>query len=269
MSIIIADIGASNARFAILKKGKISDSYQFSCDDFKSPETLISLFKNVYAPNATSLLIGAAGVVVKNKVHWTNRAWQLDGDKLKKKLALKYVLLKNDVEVQCMALARLKTNDFKVLQKGNVLSGPKVLLSIGTGVGAAYLLNNTVFATEYGQTIVEKNLVLEKTLSHLPANKTSVFAKNHQRQGATCQKFYQHLAHIVMNMILTLKATGGVYMYGSMLDEKMLQQEKFVAKVLNHPTMKCFLQTIPIVLIKRQNLAFMGLKELARKSGLS
>jgi len=49
----------------------------------------------------------------------------------------------------------------------------------------------------------------------------------------------------------------------------MLQQEKFVAKVLNHPTMKCFLQTIPIVLIKRQNLAFMGLKELARKSGLS
>lgn len=270
MTVIVADIGASNARFALLTKGKLSDIYQFSCDDFKNPEGMIASFKNAYAPKASALIIGVAGAVIDDKVCWTNRPWQLKVDRLKKKLALKKIILKNDVEVQCMALPCLKPKDFCVLQKGNVSAAPKALLSLGTGVGAAYYWDKMAFATEYGQTLLDSGVPLEKILHHLPANLGSVFGtKRKSKQQISCQEFYQKLAYIVRNFVLTLKPCGGLYLYGGMLDFDMLKKERFVPQVIVHPTMCSFLKSVPIYLIKQEHLAFIGLKELARKYGLS
>ena len=64
MTVIVADLGASNARFAVLQDGKVSDSYQFACDDFRNPEKMIASFKNNYAPDATAFVAGVAGVVL-------------------------------------------------------------------------------------------------------------------------------------------------------------------------------------------------------------
>ena len=270
MSVIVADIGASNARFAVLQNGKMSDIYQFACDDFNTPEAMIAAFKNMYAPKAAALIVGVAGIVLHKKVSWTNRSWQLTENRLKKNLGFKKVILKNDVEVQCMAVPRLKAKDYYVLQKGQTMPGPKVLLSLGTGVGAAYYLNQMSFAMEYGQTLTEKGSPLEKMLAHLPAKMDSVFAQKHKRQGDTsCQKFYQNLAYIVNNLVLTLKSSEGIYLYGRMLDVPTLKRVRFIQQFLEHPTMGSFLKTVPIYVIKRDNLAFVVFKELAKKYDLS
>lgn len=256
MSIILADIGATNARFAVLQKGKTSDIYQFACDDFKNPETMINSFKNAYAPTAKALVMGVAGVVLNDEVRWTNRKWVLNAEKLKKKMSLKKVVLKNDVEVQCGALPLLKKTDFVVLQKGEKQEGPKVLMSLGTGLGVGYFINGTAFATEYGQTTALTDKTLEKTL--LPMTGKQGFVQP-----------YQMLAKAAMNLALTLKPMGGLYLYGRMLDEKLFKRAQFVACFNRHPNMQRLLKTIPLILIIKENIAFIGLKELAKKYDLS
>ena len=262
MTVIVADMGATNARFSFIRHGKMADVFQFACADFKNPEEMILAFKRIYAPKATSLVLGVAGPVSDDKVCWTNRNWSICAKSLKKNLLVKKVILKNDVQVQCLGLPLLKKTDYVVLQKGKRQTGPKTLLSVGTGVGAAYYINGESFSTEYGQTLMLTGEVLEKRICALPS-------KGKKAQALSYQKFYSNLAEMTTNLALTLKPMAGIYLYGRMLDEKLFSKAKFVAQFNAHSTMKKMLQEVPIFLIKKENLAFLGLKELARKYGLS
>ena len=266
MSVILADLGASNARLAVLKNNRVSDVYQFACDDFENAYKLLTFFKAVYAPKANALVIGAAGVLVNNQVSWTNRKWKISVRDLQKKLHLSKVILKNDVQAQCMGLTQLNPKDLKILQKGQILAGVKALLSLGTGLGMGYVAGGEAFASELGQTLTVQGKLLEKTLARLPANARRK-AVTHSPES--CDKFYQNLAQICMNLALTLKPTEGLYLYGKMLDEKWFVKAKFISQFKAHPTMEGFLKTVPVFLIKKENLAFVGLKELAKKYGLS
>ena len=182
---------------------------------------------------------------------------------------MKKVILKNDVEVQCMGLPLLSKNDCKILQKGLRKVGPKALLSVGTGLGAGYMIQGNAFATEFGQTLVSEKKVLEKTLTHLPAKKDYKDQKSNKSTEKSCHQFYQNLATVAMNFALALKPTEGIYLYGKMLDEQLISQTKFTQQFISHPTMRNFLKTVPIFLIKKENLAFLGFKELMKKYDLS
>ena len=161
----------------------------------------------------------------------------------------------------------LKVKDYKILQKVKNPQGTKALLSVGTGLGVGYFIKGMAYAAEYGQTLTEDGKILEKMLAHLPANTTNqkYFAKTDQN----CYEFYQNLARIVLNLALTLKTTGGIYLYGKMLDEKLFVKSKFIRQFRTHPTMSSLLKCVPIYLVKKENLAIIGLKELAKKYGLS
>ena len=47
MSVILADLGASNARLAVLKNNRVSDVYQFACDDFERAYKLLQFFNDM------------------------------------------------------------------------------------------------------------------------------------------------------------------------------------------------------------------------------
>lgn len=264
MTVIVADIGATNARFSFFRHGKMADIYQFACADFKTPQTMIATFKNNYAPDASSIVLGVAGAVLDNKVCWTNRDWSLSAAEMKKRLSFRKVILKNDVEIQAMSLPLLTKRDYIVLQRGKGLVGPKVLLSVGTGVGVAYYVNEDSFATEYGQTLLSTGKTLEKMITPMPILSQFKNKKEHSEQ-----KFYQNLARITANLALSLKPIGGIYLYGRMLDEKEIKKVKFVDHFVAHPTMKKLLKEFPVFLVKKENLAFVGLKELVKKYDLS
>ena len=117
MTVVVADMGATNARLAYITNRKISDIYCFACDDFKSPAHLIESFVHWYAQDTKSLLLGVPGTVLQNKVKWTNKNWTLDAQKLQQKLGMKHVVLMNDLEVQGAALPLLHKKDLVFLQK--------------------------------------------------------------------------------------------------------------------------------------------------------
>ena len=286
MTVIVADLGATNARLAYLKKGHLSDIYQFSCDDFDSPAQLIECFMILYAPDAKYVLAGVPGVVVDNKVRWTNRAWSLEGQQLKRHLKLKDVILMNDLEVQGTALSKLKKKDFIFLQGEKLKSGPRVLVNVGTGLGSCLILGKEVFASEYGQTLIDEEKTLETMVSgpafkklyqllndqNAPISALKIAEEYHEGKTSAIRVyslFYEKLARALTNLALTMRATGGVCLCGGILDEMTLKQTNFEELFRTHPKMGYFLKTIPLCYIGKKDFAFLGLKALAKKFGWS
>ena len=282
MTIIVADLGATNARLAWIKNGKLSEIYRFACNDFKSPTQLIESFMHGYVPKASYLLIGVPGAVINDKVKWTNRDWQLDAKQLKKKLGMKSVVLMNDVQVQGSALPILKKQDLLFLQGNKLGQGPKILVNVGTGLGSCYIIGDNVFPSEYGQTVLGNQQSLETLVSGpafkklyqqitgeanlVSAVKIAELCLNKDKEALqTYQYFYKVLAEVLMNLCLTLKATGGVYLCGGILDEKTLKSLKFAKSFTEHPKMKALLKSIPLIFIKKKDFAFLGLKKLAKQ----
>ena len=284
MTTVVADLGATNARFAIIKGDKLSDIYQFACDDFKSPMIMIQSFIRMYAPTAKYFLAGVPGPVFNNEVKWTNRPWKLSAKELKKKLKLKDVALLNDLEVQGAALSVLNKKDLVFLQGKKANKGPRVLINVGTGLGSCYIVDDKVFSAEYGQTIQIEDDTLETRISgggfkrlyqKLTDNDTPVSAvkimneclHGNRLAKKTYQLFYTDLARVLMNLALTIKATGGVYFCGGILDERTLKQMKFAQSFVKHPKMSALLKKMPLIFIRKKDFAFLGLKKLARKYG--
>lgn len=282
MTIVVADLGATNARFAVLKKGRLSDIYQYACDDFNNPKYMIQSFIHLYAPEAKYFLAGVPGPVLDGKVKWTNRSWKLEAKKLKSDLKLKEVVLMNDLQVQGVALAYLKKTDLVYLRHPKSTKGPKVLVNVGTGLGSCYIIDNNVFSSEYGQTLSKEGCTLETDISgtgfkrlyqKLAKNKAPIsavkIAEQYLKKDALSKKtytiFYNDLAQVLINMALTIKATGGVYFCGGVLDEKTLKQMKFADSFITHPKMNSLLKKIPLIFIRRKDFAFLGLKKLAKK----
>ncbi|MBQ4472148.1 MAG: ROK family protein [Alphaproteobacteria bacterium] len=285
MTVVVGDLGASNARLAVYKNGRLCDVCQFACDDFKTPQSLIQAFIMMYAPDTKYVMLGVPGAVYKNQVKWTNRSWHLSGDKLKKQLKLRQVILMNDLAVQGVALSELKMADFAFLQKGRADAGPKVLVNVGTGLGACFVVNGDVYSAEYGQTMIggctleqsvsgpgfkkiyQKNTKIRKPVSAVKIEMDCMQGDAKARK--TYADFYKLLGVALMNMALTLKATGGVYVCGGILDEKTLRQMNISETFADHPKMKSLLKQVPLVYIKRKDFAFLGLKKLVRKFGWS
>ena len=286
MSIVIADLGASNARFAIIQRNRMSDIYQFACDDFKNPLEMIQSFVKMYAPDAGYFLAGVPAPVFSENIKWTNRPWKLNSKELKRKLKLKEVVLLNDLEVQGSGLKALTKKDLIFLQGTKTNNGPKILVNVGTGLGACYIVDGKVYSAEYGQTLISAGDILEDVVSgpgfkrlyqtvagpKHPISATQITDKclsGNRLAQKTYRLFYEDFSRTLMNLALIIKATGGVYFCGGVLDEKSLKQMHFANSFSNHPKMKGLLKSIPLVFIRKKDFAFLGLKELVKKFGWS
>ena len=285
MAVVVGDFGATNIRLAVLRSGQMSDIYRFACDDFQDAYAVLQSFVYGYVPDVSSVLLGVPGPVVNGSVSWTNRSWRLDEKKLKKMFNLQQVFLKNDLVVQGEALSCLSKKDFVVLQKGKARRGVKVLANVGTGLGVCFVCDGQVFPAEYGPTLLEDGMPLEKIVSATGfkalyadikgeegVSSSEIFKRFQAKETAaleTYELFYLYLGRTLMNLALTFQAVGGVYFAGNMLDEHTLQYFKIIEKFLAHPTMRPILKEIPVVFVKRKDFAFLGFTKLVKKYGLS
>ncbi len=285
MTIVFGDFGATNARLAVMKRGRMSEIYRFKCDDFKNPYLLLQSFIASYASDATALLAGVPAAVMKGEAKWTNKDWCLSEKKLKRLLKLKEVRLLNDMEVQGYAVQALQKKDLCFLQGKKMESGVQVLMNVGTGLGACLIANGEVLPMEYGNTLVNGE-PLEYSVSgrafhriyerlsegeNLSSAEDLVmrFQKKDKIAEETYRLFYAELARALMNLALTTKATGGIYLHGNILDEKTLKSFKVSTQFCAHPKMKALLKSMPLAFVRPKDFAFSGFKALAKKYGLS
>ena len=137
-SALLADIGGTNARFAILENGAIGCFAALPVADFADPLTAMQTFlareARGYQPVRAAL--AAAGPLLNGRIVMTNAAWVIDGETISKSLGIASVLVVNDFTALAMALPALAEGDIHRIGSGSPApQAPRVVIGPGTGFG--------------------------------------------------------------------------------------------------------------------------------------
>lgn len=147
---LIADIGGTNARFAIAnedKPGFISEQ-TYSCADFNTATAAIHHYlDHIGLHKLQSICLAVAGPVVNETVRLTNNSWTLSVDELRQSFNVDNVRLLNDFEAIAYSLPFISRE--KLLTIGPVepclLESAHYTIAVigaGTGLGAAGLIRH-------------------------------------------------------------------------------------------------------------------------------
>jgi len=154
--VLLADIGGTNARFALLDDGVIGPVEHLKVADFPTVADAINTFlARRPAGSPIAAVIDIAGPIERNRGMLTNSHWVIDGTELASGFGLTTAKLLNDFEAVGWALPALLPDDLYPLGGGQPVGGaPMLVIGPGTGFGAACYLPNdgrpAVVVTEAG-----------------------------------------------------------------------------------------------------------------------
>jgi glucokinase len=152
---LLADIGGTNARFALLDGGAMGPIEVRAVADYRRAADAIAQFlaPHIEAGPVVAAAIGVAGPVEDGRCDFTNSDWVIDAAELRAEFGFRQVRVVNDFEATAWSLPRLATADLFSLGGGAGRKGaPLVVLGPGTGLGVASLVPGqpTAIATEGG-----------------------------------------------------------------------------------------------------------------------
>jgi glucokinase len=141
--VLLGDIGATNARLALLSDGVLGPVDCFSVADFARFTDAVAAFlshrrQDVSLSNA---LLAAAGPIESNRCVLTNCPWTIEPNELCAAFGFEHVRLVNDFEATALSLPHLVDSHLYPLGGGPAVSGaPMAVLGPGTGLGVACLI---------------------------------------------------------------------------------------------------------------------------------
>ena len=180
--LLVADIGGTNSRLYLIEvdpssaltfeakrglkvPGRDVLTRSFLNQDYPSLSAIVEAFiseaKEVKKVNKVpaAACFAVAGPVKNNRVSFTNRNWDIDGNSIGAAVGIPRVELINDFVAVGYGLLTLDANkDCVVLQEGTPMAGPIACVGAGTGLGQCYLcpINEggeyACFASEGGHT---------------------------------------------------------------------------------------------------------------------
>ncbi|ALK10631.1 glucokinase [Blastochloris viridis] len=154
---LIADLGGTNARFALFGADKVGPIVRLAVADHASLPAAIASFLAKAAPAhpPTRAVLAIAGPVDDGRAVFTNADWIADAQQLGRTFGFSSVRLVNDFAAQAWALPHLGGGDlFALGGEASVPGAPMVVLGPGTGLGVAALVptpaGGIVISTEGG-----------------------------------------------------------------------------------------------------------------------
>lgn len=152
---LIADIGGTNARFALARtshgKVAISDPIRLKTADYPTVEAAIAAYLEQAGEQAPARgILAVAGPVQDNTIRFTNNPWTFSGPGVASALHMQDVRLFNDYTAQAFSLPYLQPDD--VMQIGGDAAAATdvpyaaTVLGPGTGFGASVLLGTGAHA---------------------------------------------------------------------------------------------------------------------------
>lgn len=143
MTALLADIGGTNARFALLAGARPGIPLVLPVAAFPTAEAAIAEALARLAPRTpvTLAVLALAGPVVDGTVRLTNADWQVSAAGLTARFGFARVRLVNDFLVQAHALPHLAGADLLPIGGGRAVpEAPMLVLGPGTGLGVAAFL---------------------------------------------------------------------------------------------------------------------------------
>jgi len=140
---VIADIGGTNARFALLNEnGSIQDQIVLRGADYPDFISAYREYLNkIGNPKVTDAAIAIANPIDGDVIKMTNHDWNFSIKEAQESLLLETLTFKNDFEALAMSIPFLEEND--IYQVGGVPTSnkqPIAVLGPGTGLGVSGLV---------------------------------------------------------------------------------------------------------------------------------
>ena len=142
---LVGDVGATNARFALLKPGgDLTPARSYLCDDYPTIGDALAAYlatSDGGAPSRAVLAVAAAPA--GDVVRMTNHPWSFSIAELRTQLGLDRLTVINDFEANALSLPRLTGDDLAKVGTGEAIPGmPMGVLGPGSGLGVAGLVSS-------------------------------------------------------------------------------------------------------------------------------
>ena len=187
--LLLIVIGGTNMRYATA----YSDSDEISSINkkvFNEATFYENLEELIKEHNINTLIMSVAGPKIDNSITMTNKNFSFNQDKLKEKFKLKECYLLNDWESIAYSYGYIKES-IKIIQNGKTYNNNLLFLGPGTGLGAAFSMNEVVLPTELGNT---KNFIesLKKNFKNVTFEASRL---EDIISGSGISKIYETLTH--------------------------------------------------------------------------
>ena len=143
---LIADIGGTNARFALLEGHKRLNEQVLKCADYPDLVTAVEHYlqgagAHTAGNRPKEAAMAIAGPITGDIIRMTNHVWQFSAAKVREQLGLKRLHFLNDFTALALALRHLPANELETIGGGRaVAGGPIALIGPGTGLGVSGLI---------------------------------------------------------------------------------------------------------------------------------
>ena len=231
--LLIADIGGTNARFALADAatGGYGGEIEYRCADFTSVQDAITHYLNE-AGAGTPLVIclAVAAPTVDDPVHFTNSDWSISCKELKQQFGVTEVRLLNDFEAIALAMPTLKederlqigTQHRADLCRENFTIG---VLGPGTGLGGSGLARrdgrDAVLVTEAGHGSMAAENAIQQDIITLLKQEYGRVSYERLLSGPGIENIYRCLRQI--------RGAGEADASASRIGEKALSGEDDIA----------------------------------------
>ncbi len=141
MPYIVADVGGTNARFALAQPGRaeVEDMETLKVKDFEHISDAFRHFMRSHGiAGRTRACVAFAGPIEGDRVSLTNGGWAFSVEQTRDDLALERLLLVNDFKAQAAAIPYLPDVHLLPVGGGTPMEGrAKLVIGPGTGLGVA------------------------------------------------------------------------------------------------------------------------------------
>ena len=140
---VLADIGGTNARFALLHDGKLGAVHHLAVADHETAYDALAAALDLFGVTTTprAAVLAFAGPVNAERAQMTNTGWETFADELARRFGFAHVKLLNDYAALALGLDQFSESDRQVI--GPSLAGAGRTLAVvgpGSGLGVAALI---------------------------------------------------------------------------------------------------------------------------------
>jgi glucokinase len=140
---LLADIGGTNVRFALLPRGSDQPQQERSllCADYPGLEQAARAYlADASAPHVSEAAIDVATAVTGDLVKLTNSPWTFSIEQTRRQLGLTRLLVLNDFTALALSLPLLDGGELRQVGRGQALPHKAIgLIGAGTGLGVSGL----------------------------------------------------------------------------------------------------------------------------------
>ena len=142
---IVADLGGTNGRFALVKKGsaKLCHIKKYTAKEFDTFRMMLNHYRKevAHAKEARSVAIAVACPADSDIIKFTNNHWSFSKSEIKREYDFEEFIVMNDFEAVARSLVLVDHDNVVKVGSGQIAENmPKGVIGPGTGLGMASLV---------------------------------------------------------------------------------------------------------------------------------